>query len=291
MSEERAELENTHAEPQKSVIRCFPFSFWLVCLLCVLLYGTVVPFNNIASDFLMSKWYPNDTETAGIVMSIPDTISAFLVPFCGFMVDKHGYRVSSLFICSLVIAGVHLTLGLSSLTPVVPLLFLGISYSIYGAAIWPSIATIIQHHEDKTNPGRVDSESKLLGTAYGVATSALNTALTLMPIAAAQIRVNSGDYLYVELFFTSLALVGSVFCIVLWIFDRREGSILQKSDWIASEELLENGHESDEDDLVVCPGAYIRTDLETHLQSISEESVKKNVLDHSRQYSEPDLIE
>lgn len=45
-----------------------PLSFWIVCLICVLLYGTVVPFNNIASDFLMSKWYPGDTQTAGAVM-------------------------------------------------------------------------------------------------------------------------------------------------------------------------------------------------------------------------------
>ena len=45
-----------------------PKTFWLICLICVLLYGTVVPFNNIASDFLMSKWYPGDTQTAGAVM-------------------------------------------------------------------------------------------------------------------------------------------------------------------------------------------------------------------------------
>lgn len=49
-------------------IRKFPPSFWLICLICVLLYGTVVPFNNIASDFLMSKWYPNDPASAGLAM-------------------------------------------------------------------------------------------------------------------------------------------------------------------------------------------------------------------------------
>ncbi len=45
-----------------------PSSFWLLCVLCILLYGTVVPFNATASDFLMSKWFPGDIETAGIVM-------------------------------------------------------------------------------------------------------------------------------------------------------------------------------------------------------------------------------
>ena len=46
-----------------------PKSFWIICSICVLLYGTVIPFNNIASDFLMSKWYPGDTIKAGAVMS------------------------------------------------------------------------------------------------------------------------------------------------------------------------------------------------------------------------------
>ena len=45
-----------------------PYSFWLLCAICISLYGTVVPFNTIASDFLMSKWYPGDTEMAGFVM-------------------------------------------------------------------------------------------------------------------------------------------------------------------------------------------------------------------------------
>lgn len=51
-------------------MRTFPRSFWVICVICIMLYGTIVPFNNIASDFLMSKWYPNDTETAGLVMRL-----------------------------------------------------------------------------------------------------------------------------------------------------------------------------------------------------------------------------
>ena len=45
-----------------------PKTFWILCTICILLYGTVVPFNTIASDFLMSKWYPGDTQMAGFVM-------------------------------------------------------------------------------------------------------------------------------------------------------------------------------------------------------------------------------
>jgi hypothetical protein len=57
---------NKHSLMQ--VIRMLPSTFWLVCLICIMLYGTVIPFNNIASDFLMSKWFGNDTVTAGLYM-------------------------------------------------------------------------------------------------------------------------------------------------------------------------------------------------------------------------------
>jgi hypothetical protein len=45
-----------------------PTSFWILALVLVTLYGTVIPFNTTASDFLMSKWYPGDIEMAGFVM-------------------------------------------------------------------------------------------------------------------------------------------------------------------------------------------------------------------------------
>lgn len=160
--------------------------------------------------------------------SIPDTMSAILVPFCGVLVDRYGGRATLLVVCALVIAAVHTTLGLTMLNPIYPLLFLGLSYSIYGVAIWPSIATIIQHQEDTLHEENPHLEPpKLLGTAYGLSTSALNTALTIMPLVAAQIRVWGGSFVPVELFFVGLALAGAVASGVLWIVDVRNGSILQ----------------------------------------------------------------
>lgn len=64
------EEEETEAPPSSAIseIIQLPLSFWILCIICILLYGTVVPFNATASDFLMSKWYHGDIETAGIVM-------------------------------------------------------------------------------------------------------------------------------------------------------------------------------------------------------------------------------
>lgn len=110
-------------------------------------------------------------------------MSAVLVPFCGVLVDMYGGRASFLVLCSLLIMGAHLTLGLTMINPVIPLVFLGLSYSMYGVAIWPSIATLVEHQEGllaKT----MARPPKLVGTAFGVSTSVLNTALTIFPIIA-----------------------------------------------------------------------------------------------------------
>ncbi|KAJ3382414.1 hypothetical protein HDU92_004774 [Lobulomyces angularis] len=209
-------------------IKLLPKEFWLICLICVVLYGTVVPFNNIASDFLMSKWFPGDTKKAGVIMSIPDTMSAILVPVCGILVDRHGGRVTLLLICSLVIAAVHGCLGFTMLNPVYPLIFLGLSYSFYGVALWPSVATVIDSHEKKLEDDGSVCSRKLLGTAYGISTSALNTALTIFPLITAEIRVHSANYQWVLTFFLVLALIGSIACVILYYFDRNNGGLLQK---------------------------------------------------------------
>jgi len=196
-------------------IRRLPHLFWLLCLICVLLYSTVVPFNNIASDVLVSKWYPNDTQTAGMVMSIPDFLSALLVPFCGVLVDKYGNPLRLLLISALLIATAHYTLGFTMTTPIIPLLLLGISYSLYGVALWPSIANVVHLQEEKDG-----FEYRLVGTAYGISTSALNSSLTLFPIICAAIRVQTGDYEGVFAFFSFLGCVGAAICMITAWSDR-----------------------------------------------------------------------
>jgi hypothetical protein len=121
-------------------LKFFPSTFWLLCVLTVLLYGTVVPFNNVASDFLQSKWYPGNPRRATAVMGIPDTLGAILVPGFGIVVDRYGGRASALIASAFIMVIVHLTLGFTMLSPVYAFTLLGIAYSVYGVALWPSIA-------------------------------------------------------------------------------------------------------------------------------------------------------
>ena len=67
--------------------------FWAICVLCVLLYSCILPFNNIASAFLVEEWYskmpPAEARMqAGRVMSIIFAFSAIASPFFGYACDK-----------------------------------------------------------------------------------------------------------------------------------------------------------------------------------------------------------
>ncbi|KAJ3016088.1 UNVERIFIED_CONTAM: hypothetical protein HDU68_012436 [Siphonaria sp. JEL0065] len=214
----------------------FPFSFWILCLMYVVFYGTAWCFNNTASDFLQSKWYPNDTVTAGLVMSIPDSTSSILVVVCGYFLDSSRFGATLLVVSFMTITTMHFILGFTVLNPVPSLIALGIAYSINPVVIWPSVAMVIQRQERKLMMSRessrasllddgdnssdgscVEEGDKILGAAYGVCTALLNVALTVIPLCAAWIRVESGGgWAGLEAFYGGLAGIGLCGAVVLY---------------------------------------------------------------------------
>jgi MFS family permease len=82
------------------------------------------------------------TEMAGRVMSIPYIMSAVLSPFLGALVDRIGRRAIIALLAPVVFIAVHLSLGLTDITPVLPLVGQGLAYSCFGAVlkrIWTSM--------------------------------------------------------------------------------------------------------------------------------------------------------
>ncbi|KAI9175796.1 hypothetical protein H9P43_006160 [Blastocladiella emersonii ATCC 22665] len=208
--------------------RQLPPSFWLLCLVCITLYGTVVPFGAVASEFFQAKWYPGDPATAGLVMSTPDSVSAFLVPIMGVLIDRYGRRCSSMLVCAVLIMGAHSALALApadAMPPLAAMLPLGAAYSLYGTAMWPSIACLVH-------------DPHLVATAYGIATSALNASLAVVPVVVASLLVAADDpqggdpvakYLPVEFFFVGLAAAGLVAAAALYRADKRSGGFLESA--------------------------------------------------------------
>jgi MFS family permease len=122
--------------------------FWLISIICITLYGAVLPFNYIASGFLTSTVFADvrdkqlAQEKAGIYMSIPFFISAFMVPLYGTVIDKFGQRAYLTLISSVV--------GLGSfamffyLPAAYALVLLGMTYSMFASVIWPAISLVVK---------------------------------------------------------------------------------------------------------------------------------------------------
>lgn len=178
----------------------FSTSFKLITLSCLLVYGAVLPFNNVAGNLLHEK-YGYSMEEAGAIMGIPFIISAVMSPFMGSLVDIFGCRAILLASTSLLLAIAHSLIAFTLITPYVPLVLLGVSYSIYASAMWPSVAYVV--------------EQRLLGTAYGIVTAVQNAGLAVFPLIIGAIKDKTGTYKYPEIFFLSITLMG--FVVALWL--------------------------------------------------------------------------
>ena len=85
----------------------------------------------------------NAEAKASYIMGIPFTISAFLTPVVGGVVDYCGGHAFITTSAAVILFGVHMTIRMSSKIPYVPLIFQGIAYSMYASALWPAIGAIV----------------------------------------------------------------------------------------------------------------------------------------------------
>ncbi len=183
-------------------------SFIYVCLLCVVFYSAVFPFQSYCPDLLHNK-FGVSIETSGMLTSLIIWGTILFTPLFGFLVDKKGKRATVMFIGSGLLIIAHTTLALTNLTPYIPMFILGIAFSLVPAAMWPSVALIV--------------EEKKLGTAYGVMAAIQNLGLWAFPILAGYIldKTNPGvaagslDYTLTILMFAGLGVIGFALAFLL----------------------------------------------------------------------------
>lgn len=252
------------------VIRRFSFSFWLLTFCCLVVYGDVIPFNNVASSLLMERDFfkpqpnskcaltnttecqsssnpPNSycktdsdyqpplpdfvkeskidctakkwkkgctkdycdgeidaTSEASYIMSIPYFMSAVLSPVLGGAVDKVGGRAIICFFSAATLAVVHSLMGFTpSVTPIVPMVGQGVAYSMFAAALWPSVPYLVP--------------DDAIGVAYGVVTAVQNAGLAGIPLMVAAVYTASNDQYIpnVEILFVVFAIIGSASALLL----------------------------------------------------------------------------
>lgn len=217
-----------------SQVAKFPASFWYVTLLCVTFYSAIFPFTALSTNFFHEKWnLPLTVETTGgfladifknfahMFSTAPGTTSIVIfasmvcAPFAGGIVDKIGRRASLMVVGSLLLIPAYLAMGFSDGPPRYPMMVLGGAFVLVPAAMWPSVALLVEK-------GRV-------GTAYGLMTMIQNVGLAAFPWFNGVLREKTQNYQASMIMFACLGIVGFVFAFLLLRSDKRAGGVLEKA--------------------------------------------------------------
>ena len=183
-------------------------SYWFVCLLCMTFYSAIFPFTAFSTVLLQTK-FGFSAVLGGRYTSMIFTASMIFTPLLGLLVDKIGKRGIILIFGSLLLVPAHSILGLTYIHPVIPMLMIGVSFSLVPAALWPIIPIMV--------------EERRLGTAFGMMTCIQNIGLTIFPFLAGKIRdLSGGEFTNTMIMFACLGFVGIVFSLLLKSADKRE---------------------------------------------------------------------
>jgi MFS family permease len=152
----------------KGILR-FEMSYWLVVGLCFTFYSAIFPFRTFAIDFFTNKILSAhgglqaaeavrvaSLEQAGRLNSLLPLAAMVATPLFGLLVDRVGKRALFMMLGSVLLMPVYLMMAYSPTSLYVPVVMMGIAFSLIPAVMWPSVAYIV--------------DQSRLGTAYALMT-------------------------------------------------------------------------------------------------------------------------
>ena len=178
-------------------------NFWLLALLCVLFYSSVIAFKKFAGAILIPR-FDIPAQTAGWMISMlpfSTVIFAPLFGLFGILVDKAGHGTRWM------IVGAFLALAAHALLAFAPagvpfwgylaMVFLGFGYSLVPAALWPSVPKIVP--------------DKVLGTTFALVNWVQNLGLlTFKWVSGVVLGTGAEGPVHVEIMFTALCVLAVV---------------------------------------------------------------------------------
>jgi MFS family permease len=192
-------------------------SFLYISFLCVTFYSAVFPFLGYTPDFLVNKFGFTEKLSGDVTTILPFGTILF-TPLFGWFTDNKGKNATVMVLGSFILILVFLVFTFTSLTPYIPLFFLGVAFSLVPAAMWPSVARIV--------------EANKLGTAYGIMFSIQNWGLMLFPWIIGLILDTTNrnrpegapwDYTYAVFMLAFLGVLGIIFALLLKREDKTSG--------------------------------------------------------------------
>lgn len=191
----------------------FPKSFWLIVGLCFAFYSAIFPFRTFAIKFFIHTHFADmpaelARAEAGAFNSLLPMAAMFATPLFGLMVDKVGRRSLFMMVGSFLLMPVFLIMMYTGLTLWVPVVMMGIAFSLVPAILWPSVAYIV--------------DQKRLGSAYALMTLIqqvgfflFNWLVGVANDASGAGAANPGGYATGIWMFSTLGFVGLAFALLL----------------------------------------------------------------------------
>ena len=175
-------------------------NFWLLGLLCVLFYSSIIAFKKFAGAILIPR-FNIPAQSAGWMVSMLPFSTVVFAPLFGLMVDKVGKGTRWMIIGSVLALAAHLLLAFApSGVPFwgyLSMAFLGFGYSLVPAALWPSVPKIVP--------------DKILGTTFALIYWVQNLGLLVFKrLAGGILGSESGTPVTVELMFTGLCVAALI---------------------------------------------------------------------------------
>jgi len=196
-----------------SQIRKFPASYWMLVLVLLSFFSTIYPLISFASDFLQIKWDYSE-EYAGQIASLLSLTSMVMSPICGYVLDRIGKRIYAVNLGNLLLIPACLLLGYTYAPPEISIVVVGAAYSIVPAAIWPSLALLI--------------DEKSFSTSYGLSTSIANSGLVFIYWLVGEFVDASSSIDDSCLLLAFVSLFGVISGLIWQYFDHRDGSVCNR---------------------------------------------------------------
>jgi MFS family permease len=140
----------------------FGRSYWYVVALCATFYSVIFPFQTFAVIFFTNV-HGETREYAGFLSSLLTLFAMICTPLFGLLVDRMGRRATLMCFGSLLLVPVYLIMAYTRIPPLVPMILMGVAFSLIPAVMWPSVTYLVA-------PAR-------LGTALGLMTMIQNVGL------------------------------------------------------------------------------------------------------------------
>ncbi|XP_014663317.1 PREDICTED: major facilitator superfamily domain-containing protein 1-like isoform X1 [Priapulus caudatus] len=204
-------------------IKYFSLGYWLLAVSIMFFYNGIFPFVADASKFIQDKYDYNEQKADYMVGAVYD-VSLLMSPFLGGIIDVVGKRGILAMACALLSIPVFGLLAFSNVYPLAVMLWLGVTYSVAAASMWPSIPLVVGQ--------------AYVGTAMGITTSIQMVGIGISNVIVGAIlgkneTLSSEETLkrwkYVMIFLLGNTLLCVVTTLLLNINDKRKGGVLNRS--------------------------------------------------------------